>query len=124
MISPVSPAGKGFTMVEVLVAAMFFILGILALYRLQLSVIQTNAYAGRLSQATATAESRMESLLALGYDGLSSATAPQAVGPFSVMWTVIPDQPITDAKTVRVEVSWIDSRKQTHGVVLQSVKGK
>lgn len=111
-------------MVEVLVAAMFFMLGILALYRLQLCVIQTNAYAGRLSQATATAEARMESLLALGYDGLSSATAPQAVGPFSVMWTVTPDQPIRDAKTVRVEVSWIDSRKKPHGIVLQSIKGK
>ena len=124
MISPVFSREKGFTIVEVLVSVVFFIFGILALYRLQVCVIQTDTYACRLSQATAVAEAKMESLLALGYEGLLSAAAPQANGPFSVTWVVTPNQPVTDAKTIRVTVSWKDSRKETHNVALQSIKGK
>ena len=118
------PGQRGFTIVEVLVAVVFFIFGVLALYRLQVGVIQTNTQAALLSRATAAAEARMESLLALDYEGLLSSTSPQTDGPFSVTWAVTPDTPIPEAKTVQVTVAWTDSKNEPHGLILQSIKGK
>jgi len=58
---------SGYTLVEVLVAVVFFALGILSLYRLQAGSVQTNSQSNMITQATLLAQSRMEQLLALPY---------------------------------------------------------
>ena len=113
----------GYTLVEVLITILFFAMGMLAMYRLQLAVIQSNARAGQLNRATAVAEAKMEALLALDYDSLTSADTPQAIGSWTVLWTVTPNQPVTDTKAVRVTVSWTDHKNEPHHLVLDSIKG-
>jgi type IV pilus assembly protein PilV len=59
---------QGFTLIEILAAIVVFAFGGLALYRLQASIIATNALSNRLTQATVLAQERMESLMALPYN--------------------------------------------------------
>jgi type IV pilus assembly protein PilV len=114
---------EGYTLVELLITILFFAIGMLAMYRLQLAVIQSNARAGQLNRATAVAEAKMEALLALDYDSLTSADTPQAVGSWTVLWTVTSNQPVSDTKTVRVTVSWADRKNEPHHLYLDSIKG-
>jgi Tfp pilus assembly protein PilV len=114
---------RGYTLPEVLAALLFFAFGILALYRLQAAVIKSGAHAGQLTQATALAESRMEALLALNYVSLTSAANPQAIGPYSVNWTITPNVPVPDTKTIRVFVAWKGSKNEPHTLTLDSIKG-
>jgi len=58
----------GFTLIEVLAAIVVFAFGGLALYRLQASIIASNSFSSRLTQATVLAQERMESLMSLPYD--------------------------------------------------------
>ena len=53
---------------EVLAAIVVFAFGALALYRLQAYVITCNAFSNRITQATALAQERMETLIALPYN--------------------------------------------------------
>ncbi|MBV5326181.1 MAG: prepilin-type N-terminal cleavage/methylation domain-containing protein [Chlorobium sp.] len=58
----------GFTLIEVLVALFILTIGILSLHLMQLSSIQGNASANRMSIKTANAEDRLEQLLYLAYN--------------------------------------------------------
>jgi prepilin-type N-terminal cleavage/methylation domain-containing protein len=64
---------RGFTILEVLVAIALFAFGMIALFRLQISVIQNNSLNNESSQVMALVQSRMEDLLALDYDNTDLA---------------------------------------------------
>jgi prepilin-type N-terminal cleavage/methylation domain-containing protein len=59
---------RGFTLIEILTAIVVFAFGALALYRLQASIIASNAFSNRLTQAVVLAQGRIESLMALPYN--------------------------------------------------------
>jgi type IV pilus assembly protein PilV len=59
---------RGFTLLELLVGVTMFVLGIMALYKLQMSTLRTNAYSRDLTEALTLAQDRVEKLMALPYD--------------------------------------------------------
>ena len=94
----------GFTLIEVLFAIVIMAFGILCLYRLQITSIQSVGYAKRLSEATNIAQDRIERLLSTDYDLLSSGS--DTYNSYYVSWTVANNSPVTNCKTLTVRVQW------------------
>ncbi len=121
---------SGFTLLEVLIAMFIFSIGILGVNAMQLTSIQGNSKANRITQAGNVAADRIETFLSLDYDdpildddgaqmppvingvaGLDDVTAVtadgnmlSADGNYQIYWNVAADYPITDTKTIRVIV--------------------
>ncbi|MDY0042432.1 MAG: prepilin-type N-terminal cleavage/methylation domain-containing protein [Desulforhabdus sp.] len=113
---------KGFTLVEVFVAMLIFLLGLLPLLRLAVASIQGNIYAQQLTRATALAEAKMESLLVMPYQNLvDEAPIAKSTHGYTVTWTQ--SQIIPNTTTVSVSVSWLDKGGTTHGISMSSIKG-
>lgn len=115
---------KGFTLVEVFVALLIFMLGLVPFLKLQLSTIDSNLAANQVTEATNLAKSKMEELLGMNYQNLLSATiASKKVDNYTVTWTRTADSPIADTATLAVTVSWADAENRSRSVSLTSVKG-
>ncbi len=112
----------GFTLVEVFVAMMIFLLGILPLFRLEIAAIEGNSYAQQLTKATGLGEARMEELLAMSYTSLVAASPTlQTVDGYAVNWSKIED--IANTQTITVTVDWTYKSK-THTINFKSIKAK
>lgn len=115
---------KGFTLVEVFVALLIFMLGLVPFLKLQLSTIDSNLAANQITEATNIAKSKMEELLGMKYQNLISATiASKKVNNYTVTWARTIDSPIANAITLKVTVSWTDAENRSRSVSLTSVKG-
>jgi type IV pilus modification protein PilV len=112
---------KGFTLLEVLVAVVLLVIGILGAASMQISSLGGNTVAIRITEATALATDRIEQFMALAYDdaALAHTTATEAGmndlalahnagGPdasgYQIFWNVRENFPIQDCKTIRVAV--------------------
>jgi len=69
---------NGFTLLEAIIAMAIISVGILSLSGLQVSSIKGNAYAGKVTEATRLAESRIEYLTTLLYDNDADPCNPDA----------------------------------------------
>jgi len=139
----VFPVGnKGFTLLEIMIAMMVFLFGVLAIGNLLIKSMHVNTQARLMTNSSIAARSQLEQLLALNYNsaklqdvdgdaegGLDDvgfdndpATGVDAdygpipdSGDIKVYWNVAVDLPINNVKTVRILVRWRDrdSWKQT-----------
>jgi prepilin-type N-terminal cleavage/methylation domain-containing protein len=87
------PAEAGFTLVEVLVAIVVLVFGLIAVTNLLLVGASNNTAANLGTAATAAAAQRMETLKAIGFNDLAPATGNETVvmrgtGPIQVSWTL------------------------------------
>ena len=96
---------KGLTLLEVLVAMVVLSLGLLALTQIQLTAIQVNAASGRLTQGTAIAQGKIEELMALPYDKVTTDTETRPAQGYTITWTVDED-PAVRVKTINLKVTW------------------
>jgi len=122
-------AEKGFSLIEVLLGIAIFMIGMLGVAALQISAVQSNTFAGNLTEATYLAGSKIEELMTIDYDHLKlTETAPAdgssglndafaaadynsdpptgRNGLYQVYWNVAPEFPLPNMKTVKVFVSW------------------
>jgi type IV pilus assembly protein PilV len=141
---------KGFTLLEVVGAVMVFAFGILAVTRLQIGSVQSNSFSNDLTAATNLAQDTMEGLMVLPYlspnlndtngdgvAGLNGETAATAdyfqtqvyqLRQYSLSWNIVENYPIGPpdtserTKTIRMIVTWRDSKNILHRLVLDSVK--
>ena len=98
---------RGFTLVEVLIAMFVLAFGILAVGSMQVTSIQQNARANRMTEAGILARDRLEKLMALAYltppqptdTGLTAGTYedPEPPEGYTVSWTI--DDGSTDSTT-------------------------
>jgi Tfp pilus assembly protein PilV len=102
---------NGFALIEVLIAMVFFTVGILALAGLQITTISGNAAARMQTEATAIGARIVERLRSLPFDhdDLVPTVHPHSLPvsgsqPYAVNWTVRADTPVNGTKTVRVTV--------------------
>jgi len=58
---------KGFTLLEILIAILIFIFGILAVGNMQITAIQGNSFANSLTEASIAAQDQIENLLNASY---------------------------------------------------------
>ncbi|WP_300668313.1 prepilin-type N-terminal cleavage/methylation domain-containing protein [Desulfoluna sp.] len=105
---------KGMTLIEVMVASVIFLVGILGIASLQIHAIKANARAFDLTEGATLLGDRIEQLLSATWtekttDGvLSEINSPHSVPieDYTVEWTVT-DSPDDKSKTIELEVSWV-----------------
>lgn len=98
--------GKGFTLIEVLIAMVVFAIGILAITGMQISATQGNQSARLRTEAVSYASEYMENLISQGYAAVTNGSATE--GPITIAWTVKNDTPIAGSKTITVTGTWND----------------
>lgn len=123
--SSFSRGREGFSLVEVLIAIAIFSIGLLGMAAMQTNAMGTNKSAQRISSATEKAVAVIEELSSLPYEHPSLAAGTQTpaksrdwidnnddgevdeageTGDYSVEWTVVDDEKISDTKRVTVTV--------------------
>ena len=99
---------NGYTLIEVLIALTIFAVGLLAVAGMQTSAIRMNSTAGKLTNLSAWGMDKIEELSALPYSDplLDPAVNPhqEQVGDYTISWTVIDNNPITNTKNITVTV--------------------
>lgn len=112
-----SPSEKGFTLLEVIFAISLLSIGLLAVASMQVAAITGNAYANRITEATAHAQDKLEELMSSAYtdaalsDGDHTETNPPA--GYNITWEV-DDNPggVNNTKAVTVTVNSDNLRKE------------
>jgi prepilin-type N-terminal cleavage/methylation domain-containing protein len=108
---------KGFTLIEVLVTMVVFSVALLGLEGMQITALQVNTIASRLTQGTTLAQDRAERLMALPYTDptladttatgvFTSHTDPNPPQGYTIRWDVDTDVPSAGIKTINVFVTW------------------
>ena len=99
---------SGYTLIEVLVSLTIFAVGMLALASMQTTAIRMNSIAGKLTNLSTWGMDKIEELSALSYSDplLDSAVNPhqEQLGDYTISWTVIDNNPITNTKNITVTV--------------------
>ena len=104
----------GHTLIEVLIALTIFSVGLLAVAGMQVSAISMNSAAGKLTNLSTLGMDKIEELSALPYSHplLDSAGNPhqEFLKDYTVSWSVIDNNPITNTKNVTVTVTGLGKR--------------
>lgn len=127
-------AETGFSYLEVLLALANFAIGFAALASLSSVVGERNQSAMEIAAATLIAETQLERLKLVGYDGLTDTGSidgslgpldsqgnSSASGRYTVTWDVRSGVPMASARTVVVQVSWTTDARRARTVTLQTV---
>ncbi len=115
----VSAKTSGFTLLEVLMAAVILAVGLLGLAAMQTAAIKANYQAKKHTLATSLAESQLEAYRNMSYDAIPSGTITDTnvisgdVGNFTRTVTIENDTPVAGLKTITVSVSWNDGKLRT-----------
>ena len=128
--------GKGFTLVEIMIAILLLVIALVGLASVTVSVIKGNDLSRMVTTATTLAKDKMEELKNLsttsaGYGALDtlaltdgSQTVLETV--YTRAWTVgavgttAPDNDTTRMKRITVTVTWIWNG-QSHNVTLEAI---
>jgi len=99
----------GYTLIEVLISLTIFAVGMLAVAGMQTSAIRMNSAAGKLTNLSTWGMDKIEELSALSYSDplLDSAYNPhqEKLKNYTIFWTVIDDNPVTNIKSITVTVT-------------------
>ena len=114
---------NGFTLIEVMIAMMILVVGILGIGKMQISAINGNAVAQRSTQAIIAAQSQIEKLMSLSYGAasLSDGTTTNPEG-YSVAWTVT-DLTTVAGKKIQVIVDDPRGKKRAEFVFIKVPAG-
>ena len=98
----------GYTLIEVLIALTIFSVGLLAVAGMQTAAVRMNSTAGKLTNLSTWGMDKIEELSAIPYSDslLDSAVNPhqEQLGDYTISWTVIDNNPITNTKNITVTV--------------------
>lgn len=135
-------ACEGFTLIEILITIGILTFGLLAVATMQVSAIRGNDFSSNVTEATILAQDKLELLSTLPYahsdlqdqdgdfdaglsdSGASADYSETPAAPFSrytVSWNVSENNPVPDAKTIRVIVTWHD-RGIDRQIFMDSIK--
>jgi len=123
---------RGTTLIEVMMAAVIFMIGMLALLGMQMTAMHSNKYGQEMSEATALVSDEIERLWGLSFCpttvicpttniccDLSAGTHNDpnnpvdgqggAGGKYTRQWTVIDDKANSNSWLITVRVTWTDA---------------
>ncbi len=97
---------EGFTLTEAMIAIAIIAIGVMGMYTLQISSINSNSRANRITISTDIATDKIEELMALDYVDVVSQTEDDPSGSAStISWTVTNDDPVANTKTIFISVT-------------------
>lgn len=118
----------GFTLLEVLVAAVILTIGMLGTLGLTTGVIRGNALSKNITSATAIAQSQIEAAQREGYANATTTKFPTAAAQvsmagnnFSRTTIITTADPDANTKTVTVTVTWPEANGTTPTVTLKTI---
>ncbi|MDD5222770.1 MAG: prepilin-type N-terminal cleavage/methylation domain-containing protein [bacterium] len=121
---------RGTTLIEVLMASVIFMIGMLALLGMQITAMHSNKIGGEITEATSLVSDEIERLWGLDLASANDLKVGthndpnnpinnqgQAGGKYTRQWIVTGDASNTNSRFIQVTVSWSDfwskSRKVT-----------
>jgi type IV pilus modification protein PilV len=116
---------EGFTLLEVMIALVILVVGLLGLAALQLVAVKSNAFSSEMTYATMLAQQHAEVLKSLPYtDANLTSGSHTAMGSskgvqYTVTWNVTDNIPATDMKSLNVTVQWQSLRQGAAGQTAQ-----
>ena len=126
MDNPERKGEHGFTLLEVIIAVTILTVGLLGMAALQATAIRGNAFGIRNSEAVALIEDKIEEYKNTPYASIAEGTVTEtgvgSFGMFTRKSTIQEHVPVTDTKTISVEISWSDPG--SHSFSYQTVISK
>lgn len=110
---------SGFSLTEVIVATFLMVVGFMALSQLLIGTMAASTLSRHTMTATSVAQSKMEELLANGYENLSNGSNT-AESYYDVSWTNSATS-VSTLKKITVVVAWTDHRENQHDVEMSSL---
>lgn len=105
---------KGFTLIEMMVATLILVIGLLGVAALLTSTYGQNANSKRITVASTLAEKKLEEIRSAGFASASSSTSPvnNAIDSttYSVSW-VVTTVDATWLKKIDVTVTWLTTNQ-------------
>jgi len=123
----------GFSLIEVLIAVVVLIVGVIAIGSLQIHVTKGTTFAEQQAAAINIAHQKLDELRnynsLAGYQSISSSpsvvSVPSRNITFKLTWTVTNSADATlPYKTIDIRVTWTDQSNITHEVRLTSIIGE
>jgi type IV pilus assembly protein PilV len=113
----------GFTLIEVMVALVVFLIGFLGLAGLFASVAQSNRASSNHTRADHVLYQKIEEFMSTPYAEIATGSDETTVGEvvFDRSWTVTPNDPITNVMTIDIEARWTE-RGDTFRVQQATIK--
>lgn len=117
-------AGRGFTLVELMVAILLIGVGLMGLAALSTTVTRSNVQSTALTTASALAQERVERFRSESYATIANGSDTRQVDgvTYTRTWTVVADDPAPGLKTITVTVRWI-LRGVSRSTVLRTIRG-
>jgi type IV pilus modification protein PilV len=109
----------GFTLIEVLIAIIVLVIGLLGVVGVATTVISGNTLARELTTATTLAQDKIEELKSADYATITTGDDTQE-SIYTRTWTVTADSPVAGMKTISVAVSF-SWKGTTHTVTLKTM---
>ncbi len=110
---------SGFTLIEVLIAIIVLVIGLLGVAGMATTVITGNTLGREITTATTLAQDKIEELKSADYANITTGSDTRE-SVYTRTWTVTADSPVAGMKTVNVAVafSW---KGTTHTVTLKTM---
>jgi len=96
---------SGFTLIEVMIAILVIVVGLLGVAGVATTVINGNTLAKEMTTATTLAQDKIEDLKSTAYGSISSGSDTQQ-SIYTRTWTVTSDSPVAGMKTIAVSVAF------------------
>lgn len=123
-MSRLTRPARGFTLIEVLVAIVMLVLGVIGAASLTAALMQLNRDATDRTRALELVRHKIEHIQSQGYYEVITGGDTRTVGgvTFTRSWTVTPNSPIPGLRDVVLGVSWTD-QDGSHTVQARTLKG-
>ena len=113
---------KGFTLVEILVAAVLFSILSAGITTMMAVLILSNDFARDMTEATTLGENKIEDLVNTEYVNISQGWNWDSPSPdYRRIWLVENDSPQSGMKRIQVFIIWHDTTGKSHSVRLETI---
>jgi prepilin-type N-terminal cleavage/methylation domain-containing protein len=116
---------RGFTLIEIVVAIVLLAFGVLASASLTATLMRSNRGVTNRTRAVETLRLKVEDLQSQGYAQVGNGNDTATIGgiTYNRAWTVTPNTPDANLKTITLTVTWGD-RQGNHTMSNQTIRGQ